>query len=160
MTRKCQKGSLLSMRKAVLILSKNLHIFQKKNLCGPKMNGLHRLLLQRCQAMDTPTIYYYFVVLAFFALDCPPSNTQQDLRVRQKPICLPRSLQACASYPLPLSALNLAQPRPEIPASRPEIPPPWCQPRVEPPGSPPAQVPGLLPVHSEAGSPAAWFSWG
>ena len=159
MTRKCQKGSLLSMGKAVLILSKNLHIFQDKTLCGPRMNGLHRLLLQRCQAMDMDTSYYYFVVLAFLAVYCPPSNTQQDLRVR-KPICLPRSLQACASYPLPLSALSLARPPQEIPASRPEIPLLWCQPRVEPQGSPPAQVPGLLPVHSEAGSPAAWFSWG
>ena len=152
MTRKYQKGTLLSMGKAVLILSKNLHIFQKKNLCGPKMNGLHRLLLQRCQAKDMDTSYYYFVVLAFLAVYCPPSNTQQDLRVR-KPICLPRSLQACASYPPPLSALNLARPRPEIPL-------PWCQPRVEPPGSPHAQVPGLLRVHSEAGLPAAWFSSG
>jgi len=31
MTRKYQKGTLLSMGKAVLILSKNLHIFSEKN---------------------------------------------------------------------------------------------------------------------------------
>ncbi len=72
------------------------------------MNGLHRLLLRPCQAMDAGTSYYYFVVLAFLAAYCPLSNTQQDLRVRRKPIYLPRSLQACASYPLPLSALSLA----------------------------------------------------
>ena len=87
-------------------------------------------------------------------------NTRQNLRVRRNPICLPRSLQACASYPLPLSALSLARPHQEIPASRPEIPLLWCQPRVEPQGSPPAQVPGLLRVHSEVGPPAAWFSSG
>ena len=36
MTRKYQKGTLLSMGKAVLILSKNLHIFSEGNSMRPK----------------------------------------------------------------------------------------------------------------------------